>query len=64
MTVTEFFEYLHDHPTTASLADTIAAVLGVGRRPGLVPIRVPNGAGPRRELTTIAWAFRRTKWPE
>ena len=42
MTVTEFFEYLHDHPATTSLAETIAAVLGGGRRPELVPIPVPT----------------------
>ena len=42
MTVTEFFEYLHDHPATTSLAETMAAVLGGRRRPELVPITVPT----------------------
>ena len=42
MTVTEFFEYLHDHPATTSLAEAMASVLVGPRRPVLVPITVPT----------------------
>ena len=42
MTVTDFFEYLHDHPATTSLAEAMASVLVGRRRPELVPIAVPT----------------------
>ena len=42
MTAAEFFEYLHDHPATTSLAETMAAVLIGRRRQELVPIPVPT----------------------
>ena len=51
MTATEFFEYLHDHPATTSLAETMAAVL-IGPTPAEARADPGSDARRVRQLTT------------